>query len=174
MTRILTDAAVTETRRQLPVASLAAFLIAAATTGPAAAQNSQDSTSAVRATLTRYKTAIEQLDGRQAQNCFAPDSQVFESGSAEGSFERYLEHHLGPELKDFRSFRFSNYVATVRFEGQVALASETYGYTIVTKAGETVQRQGVATSVLKKSNGRWQIIVLHTSGRRPTPPKVPS
>ena len=60
-----------------------------------------------------------------------------------------------------------SYRASVKLENGLALADEAYDYTITTKAGETVQRRGVATSVLKKIAGNWRIVILHTSSRKP-------
>ena len=55
----------------------------------------------------------------------------------------------------------------VRFEGPVALATETYHYRIETKKGEIAERRGVATSVLKKIGGQWKILSMHNSARKP-------
>lgn len=103
---------------------------------------------AVEAVFQQYKQAIERLDASGTQSLFATDSQIFEMGGSEGSYANYLAHHLGPELSHFRSFKFSDYKVTVRFEGPIALVSETYRYRIEPKEGETVERLGVATSVL--------------------------
>src|SRR3546814_13433594 len=62
---------------------------------------------------------------------FAPDGQIFESGGVEGNFAHYRDHHLGPELKEFKSFIFRNYKISVRSEGDVAIATETYSFSIV-------------------------------------------
>ncbi|MCW3837266.1 nuclear transport factor 2 family protein [Sphingomonas canadensis] len=124
---------------------------------------------AVEDVLGRYKSAVERLDATGTETLFAPDSQIFESGSAEGSYANYLQHHLGPELAEFRAFRFSDYKLSVRFEGPVAIATETYRFTITPKQGEPIERQGVATSVLGKRDGRWQILSMHNSSRRPKP-----
>ena len=43
----------------------------------------------------------------------------------------------------------------------------TYNYTIVLTNGEAIERAGVATSVLKWTDGKWQIISLHSSSRKP-------
>ena len=40
-------------------------------------------------------------------------------------------------------------------------------YAIVLPSGDAVARDGVATSVLKWTNGKWQIISLHRSSRKP-------
>ena len=122
---------------------------------------------AVRAVLSQYKSAIERLDASGTERLFTADSAIFETGGVEGSYANYLAHHLGPELKEFKSFAFSDYKVDVRLEGSIALATESYKYRIETKKGEVVERLGVATSVLKKENGQWKIISMHNSGRRP-------
>ena len=133
----------------------------------AAGKASTSEEAAVKDVLSRYKAAIERLDARGTEQLFAQDSTIFETGGTEGTYANYLAHHLGPELKDFRSFRFSNYKVSVRFEGPIALATETYDYRIETKKGEIAERRGVATSVLKKSGGRWKILSMHNSARKP-------
>lgn len=125
---------------------------------------------AIVSVLSRYKAALEQLDARGTGALFATDSQIFESGGSEGSYANYLAHHLGPELAEFRSFKFSDYKVSVRFEGPVALVTETYRYSIVPKTGDAVERLGVATSVLEKIGGNWKIIQMHNSSRRPKAP----
>ena len=122
---------------------------------------------AVEAVLKQYKEAIEKLDSRGTEALFSSDAQIYETGGSEGTYANYLAHHLGPELAEFRSFAFSDYKVNVRFEGPVAIATETYRYRIIPKTGDPVDRQGVATSVLKKTGGNWKIITMHNSGRRP-------
>lgn len=138
---------------------------------PAAAVSAQPSRAsdqkAVEHVLARYKRAIERLDASGTQALFAPDSQIFETGGSEGTYVNYLAHHLGPELGHFKSFKFSDYKVSVRFEGPVALATETYRYRIGPKTGEAVVRQGIATSVLRKIGANWKIISMHNSSRRP-------
>ena len=143
---------------------LAAFLIVPA----AAKEASRDADRrAVEAVLQQYKQAVERLDASGTQNLFASDSQIFENGGSEGSYATYLAHHLGPELGHFRSFKFSDYKMTVRLEGPIALVSATYRYRIEPKAGATIEGLGVTTSVLKKIGGRWTILSMHSSARRP-------
>lgn len=143
------------------------LVVAAMLTPPALAQSPSPETAAVQAVLEQYKQAIERLDATGTERLFSSDSKIFESGGSEGTYAQYLAHHLGPELKQFSSFRFSNYRASVKLENGLALADEAYDYTITTKAGETVQRRGVASSVLKKIAGNWRILVLHSSSRKP-------
>lgn len=122
---------------------------------------------AVKDVLARYQSAIERLDATGTEQLFTADSTVFETGGVEGTYANYLSHHLGPELAEFKSFKFSDYKVDVRFEGPVALATETYNYRIETKAGVIAERRGVTTSVLKKVDGQWKILVSHNSGRKP-------
>ena len=137
-----------------------------ATPAPAAdAQSAEEA--AVRSVLSQYKAAIEHLDATGTERLFAADAAIFETGGVEGSYSNYLAHHLGPELAAFKSFGFADYKVDVRFEGPVALATETYNYRIETKKGEIAERRGVATSALKKIGGQWKILSMHNSARKP-------
>jgi uncharacterized protein (TIGR02246 family) len=141
----------------------------AASPSPAAAQDpAAADRSAIEAVLSQYKTAIERLDARGTESLFTADSAIFETGGTEGTYANYLAHHLGPELAEFKAFKFSDYKIDVHLLGPTAAhATETYKYRIETKTGEIVDRLGVATSVLKKENGRWKIVMMHNSGRKP-------
>jgi uncharacterized protein (TIGR02246 family) len=133
----------------------------------AAAPRAADGT-AVRSVLANYVAAVERLDPRGTERLFTKDSMIFETGGSEGTYAHYLAHHLTPELGEFKSFKFANYKVNVRFEGPVALATEIYTYRIETKKGEVAEWLGVATSVLRKENGRWKIVMMHNSSRRPS------
>ncbi|WP_192823899.1 DUF4440 domain-containing protein [Rufibacter sp. LB8] len=120
----------------------------------------------VKKVLRAYKEAVEALDGTKATALFAANSQVYESGGVEGTYAHYLEHHLGPEFKAFKSFKYSDYKPEVTVDGNYAFATETYVYTLVlAKDGSTIKKKGVATSTLKKVNGKWQILITHSSSR---------
>jgi uncharacterized protein (TIGR02246 family) len=147
------------------IAVVLALLLAAPS--PAHAQNRAADRRAVEAVLSQYVRAIEKLDASGTESLFAADSAIFETGGSEGTYANYLAHHLRPELSHFKSFKFSDYEVTIRFEGSVAIASETYRFRIEPKQGEPIERLGVATSVLKKVGGRWTIINMHNSGRKP-------
>lgn len=123
---------------------------------------------AVKNVLQAYGAAVERLDGALATPLFANDAHIFEQGGDEGSWPTYLKDHLGPEFGEFSSFKFSNYRSAVDVEGDLAVASETYRYTLVVKAsGETVERLGAATSVLKRTPDGWKIVQYHSSSRKP-------
>lgn len=122
---------------------------------------------AVKDVLLQYQSAVERLDATGTEKLFASDSAIFETGGVEGTYANYLAHHLTPELGEFKSFKFSNYKVDVRIEGPLALASESYTYRIETKDGTVAERLGVSTSVLKKIDGQWKILVSHNSARKP-------
>lgn len=122
---------------------------------------------AVKAVLNNYKKAIEKLDTAGVVNFFVKDSKVYEQASDEGTIGHYLEHHLGPELKAFKSFTFSNYKVDVTIAGEYAFSTETYIYTIVlAKDAKEIKSQGVATSVLRKTKAGWKIVQTHSSFRK--------
>lgn len=122
---------------------------------------------AVRTVLLNYNNAIQKLDATGTELLFTADSKIYESGGVEGTYVHYLEHHLGPELKVFKSFTFRDYKADVKVDGDYAFATETYNYTIVVaKDNSEIKRNGLATSVLKKIDGKWKIMVSHSSSRK--------
>lgn len=129
--------------------------------------SSSEDVEAVKEVLKNYKSALENLDVSGTQKLFGNNATVFENGKYEGSYQDYLDHHIGPELGHFEEFTFSDYKVNVRMEGDIAVAYETYNYKIVTGGDDsrTIERQGVATSVLKKMDGSWKIIQNHGSSR---------
>lgn len=136
-----------------------------ATVTAAFAQNGDKE--AVKSVLDNYKKAIEKLDTTGVVNLFIKDSKVYEQASDEGTIGHYLEHHLGPELKEFKSFTFSNYKVDVTIAGEYAFSTETYIYTIIlAKDAKEIKSQGVATSVLRKTKEGWKIVQTHSSFRK--------
>lgn len=146
------------------------LLAAALFVMPAWASDTPDDSAAVRSVLESYKQALERRDLTGVERLFAPENEVIESGKVEGSYADYRDHHIGPELGHVESFAFSDYRVTLRIEGNIALATETYRYSIRLKdKPDVIERQGVATSVLKKSDGVWRIVSMHSSSRVPKP-----
>lgn len=124
----------------------------------------------VKAVLAQYKAALEGRDLTGVEALFTDGNEVVENGKVEGTYADYRDHHIGPELAHIESFAFSDYLVRVRFEGPVALSTETYRYTIHLKdTPEPIVRQGVATSVLTRIGDRWKIVSHHSSSRTPKP-----
>lgn len=128
------------------------------------AQNAEEI--AVKKVLNSYKATIEKLTTDGIANLFTKDSEIIESGKIEGTIAAYLDHHLGPELKVFKSFTFSNYMVKVQIDGNYAFTTEDYTYTIVLKDAKEIKQKGVATSVLQKTSEGWKIKSTHSSARR--------
>jgi ketosteroid isomerase-like protein len=121
---------------------------------------------AIKQTLNNYKQKIESLDTNGVAKLFVANSKVIEQGKDEGTISHYLEHHLGPELKDFKSFKFSNYKVDVKVIGNYAYTTEGYTYTITLKDDKEIKSNGFATSVLQKIKNDWKIVQTHSSFRK--------
>jgi len=129
------------------------------------AQSSEDENK-VKETMSAYKKGVESLSTEGLTNLFTKDSEVYESGGNEGTFEHYLGHHLGPELGHFTSFKFNDYKIEAKLDLPFAFTTESYVYKIVLKEdGRVIEKKGIATSVLKKIDGQWKIIKTHSSSR---------
>ncbi len=125
---------------------------------------------AVREVLAAYQRAIVARDLAGTEDLFAASAVIVEQGHDEGDYATYRAHHLGPELAEFREFRFDNYEVRVAVQGDVAQALETYTYHIVANDGRAVDRQGAATSsLIRGADGRWRITQYHSSSRAITP-----
>lgn len=154
--------------------SLSVILLLASSPFTAAqAEDAADAT-AVKSVLSSYKSALERQDLTGVEQLFAAVNEVIESGKIEGTYANYRDHHIGPELGHFKSFKFFDYIVNVRLEGELALATETYRYKIELKdKPEAIERTGAASSVLKKIDGQWRILSMHNSSRTPKPPVKP-
>ncbi len=119
---------------------------------------------AVKLVLRQYNSAIEKLDMTGTEFLFSEDSKIYESGGSEGNYEHYMQDHLIPELKEFKSFKFNYYKVDVMLVGNYAFTTEIYNYIIVIAKDNTELRsKGISTSVLKKIKGAWKIMISHNS-----------
>ncbi|WP_159039952.1 YybH family protein [Christiangramia fulva] len=126
---------------------------------------------AVEQVLNKFKEALVSQNLDSTLSLYSRDSQIFESGGMEGSYNQYLEQHLKPEFEEFESFNFTNYFMDVRIAYPYAFTTETYNYSIDLRDSksdnpEKFDLKGVATSVLKKEKGAWKIIKRHSSSRK--------
>jgi ketosteroid isomerase-like protein len=121
---------------------------------------------AIKKVLNTYKTKIENLDTSGITKLFVTNSKIIEQAKDEGTISHYLAHHLGPELKEFKSFKFSNYKVDVMLNGNYAYTTESYLYTIILKDDKEIKSNGFATSVLQKIKSEWKIVQSHSSFRK--------
>lgn len=130
----------------------------------------QTDVDAVISVMKVYKDALQNLTTEGTFELFTKDSEIYESGGVEGTYNHYIDHHLGPELGHFKSFIFSDYEIDVKVDVPYAFTTETYIYTIVLNPDDkgisrTIKKKGVATSILKKMDNEWKIIKTHSSSR---------
>tara|TARA_R110002072_G_scaffold239197_1_gene397020 strand:+ start:3174 stop:3650 length:477 start_codon:yes stop_codon:yes gene_type:complete len=154
--------------KKLKLTTLLMLLVMA--TGQVYSQDADTDKEAVLTVMKTYKDALQNLTTEGTFELFTKDSEVFESGGVEGSYAHYIEHHLGPELGHFKKFEFSDYKIDAEVDLPYAFTTETYIYTIVLNPDEkgesrTIKKKGVATSILKKIDGKWQIVKTHSSSR---------
>lgn len=121
---------------------------------------------AVKKVMRTYKETLESLDVTESYALFSEDSEVLEQGKIEGTYRDYIANHIGPKLGHFESFTFSDYEISVIVDMPYAFTTESYIYSIVLKEeSRKVERKAAATSVLKKMDGSWKIIKIHSSSR---------
>lgn len=126
----------------------------------------KNDTEAIKKTLNAYKSKIESLDTTGIPKLFVTNSKIIEQAKDEGTISHYLAHHLGPELHEFKSFKFSNYKVDVKLHGMYAYTTESYLYTIILKDDKEIKSKGFATSLLQKIKGEWKIVQSHSSFRK--------
>jgi len=120
----------------------------------------------VKSVLKEYKTALENLTVDSTDQLFTTNSEIIENGGVEGTYQAYMDHHIGPELDHFKSFKFNDYKVKVIVDGDYAFGTETYVFVITLKEDEKViERKAVSTSVLHKEGGQWKIMKAHGSSR---------
>ncbi|MFB5638519.1 MAG: YybH family protein [Nitrosarchaeum sp.] len=136
-------------------------------------QNEVSEEQEIKNLMESYKDAIQNLTTEGTFELFTPDAIVFEQGKVEGTYKDYIDNHLGPELKHFESFTFSNYEINITINLPYAYTTENYLYTIVLNEDETegtsertIESKGVATSILKKIDNNWRIVHSHTSFKK--------
>jgi len=151
------------------IASIAVLLIFLAQTNKSEATSIKSDILATNKVLKSYNLALESLNIKDVYGLFTNDSQIYETGGNEGNFENYAKHHLEPELKNFKSLKFSKYKVETKVDLPYAFSTETYFLSLVLKNSKRVEKtiniKGLATSILKKIDGQWKIIKYHSSGK---------
>lgn len=145
------------------------FLLAALAAAPLAAQGeSRTQPASPTAVAAAYLDAMEAADLEKAESLFARESSIFEGGGNEGTWKRYREHHIGPELAEFRSFKTTRGKAEERVsaDGSMAMVAWPMEYRIELKDGKTTDSQSTVTFVLVREREVYRIRHLHWSSRK--------
>ncbi len=132
---------------------------------------------AVRLALTQSATGFERGDLAMLNSVYANDESVtiFESGHANYGWTDYRDHHLVPEMKEFKNTKYALSDIKVKVAGDTACA--TYKYAL---SGDIKDRHidvnGLGTAVLEERDGQWRIVHSHTSAprRAPAQPATPA
>jgi len=129
-----------------------------------------DKEKAVRDALMQSATGFERNDLAMLNRVYANDESVtiFESGYANYGWTDYRDHHLVPEMKEFKNTKYTLSDIKVKISGNTAWA--TYKYAL---KGDVKDRKidvnGLGTVVLEERAGRWLIVHTHTSAPRRPP-----
>ena len=117
-----------------------------------------------------YMDAMDTADLDRAESLFAKESSIFEAGGEEGTWQHYREHHIGPELAEFSSFKTTKGKPEEELsaDGSMAMVAWPIEYRIVLKDGKTVESKGTVTFVLVRESGVYKIRHLHWSSRKKT------
>jgi hypothetical protein len=115
-----------------------------------------------------YFSAMDSSDLDKAESLFARESMIFESGGVEGSWHKYREHHLGPEIEAVKSFTTTLKEPTqvISEDGSMAMIAWPIEYDIVFKKRNPINSRGAVTFVLVLQDGEFKINHLHWSSRR--------
>ncbi len=157
---------------------LAGIVTALLAIGPlrATAQRTSSADSArVVATIEAMFTATERGDMAALDTLYAGDSlTIVEGAGINRSWADYRDHHLGPELKEFKNFQLRPFEIEVRVTGSTAWAM--FRYTLRATMGErALDLVGRGTAILERRGDRWVVRHKQTGNRprRPTDPPTP-
>ncbi|MBX9856416.1 MAG: nuclear transport factor 2 family protein [Gemmatimonadaceae bacterium] len=162
--------------RVLPVL-LASFVLSG---GSLAAQRpTADADRAVRAVITAVFSAQERGDMAALDTLYAGEAlTIFEGAGVNRGWADYRDHHLGPELKEMKEFRYRPIEIDVHVDGATAWA--TVSYALQAKMGDrAVDNFGRGTVILERkgsgTTGRWVVRHSHTASRarRASDPPMP-
>jgi len=145
---------------------LVAFAIAAPL--PLAAQEGADSDRAVvKAIVEAVGAGMEAGDFASLDTLFS-DSRgvhIIEGAGVNHGWAEYRDDHLAPELENFENFSYRWFGVEPVVDGNASWASFRYELAADTKSGH-VETEGRGTIILQRRADRWQVVHLHTSGRR--------
>lgn len=135
--------------------------------------NGQTSTaeSQVRDVVRALFAAVERGDTAALDSLYSQDVTVMEGAGMDRGWAAYRDHHLLPELKQFRNFQYRPSDIESHASGDHAWAI--FRYSIRAQVGErSVDSVGRGTVILERRNGRWVVVHTHTASRprRPTDP----
>ncbi|MEO8451608.1 MAG: nuclear transport factor 2 family protein [Gemmatimonadota bacterium] len=134
---------------------------------PAAAQTDGERVQKVVEALASFSEA-KNLAG--LDTLYAPEAwvHIIEGSGVNHGWADYRDHHLGPELREFKNFKYRYFAIEPQIRGTVAWTPFHYELSADMPNGH-VDAEGRGTAVLERRDGRWLVVHLHTSGGRKIP-----
>ncbi len=119
----------------------------------------------VAATLRALFDAAERVDLTALDTLYAGDSlTIIEGAGINRTWTDYRDHHLVPEMKEFKNLRYRPTAIEPHVAGDVAWAI--FRYTLTADVnGRPVDVVGRGTAILVRRGVRWVVRHTHTSGR---------
>lgn len=148
--------------------SLTAIIVGITSSTDIRAQSTE--VQAVTNVIKQEAAAVESGDLAALDRLWAntEDVTVFESGYANYGWDDYRNHHLAPELKEFKNTKYSFTDLKVKVDGKTAWAI--FKYSLAAEIGtRKVESGGLGTVVLEKRDGKWRIVHWHSSAPRKQP-----
>jgi ketosteroid isomerase-like protein len=148
------------------------FLLFLAPATAAAQQAQPADTAQVRGTIEALFAAAERGDMAALDTIYAGDDlTVIEGAGIDRTWAQFRDHHLGPELREFRNFRYRPSQIEPHVAGDVAWAI--YRYSLrADYQDRQLDQVGRGTAILERRGDRW--VVRHTQTtsrpRRPSDP----
>lgn len=149
---------------------LAFTLLVVAAPGSVTAQDiggDEAAAQSVRATMMSLAASYVDGDLEAAGRLFAdgPGVHIIEGAGVNHGWADYRDHHLAPELESFENFAYTFSAVEPVVVGEVSYVAFRYELSADTESGQ-VATEGRGTAVLRRMDGAWKIVHLHTSGRR--------
>ncbi len=156
--------------RTMALIALALAMTAGTIVGGRAVAGARDDEKAVRDVLMQSATGFERGDLATLNKVYANDESVtiFESGHANYGWADYRDHHLVPEMKEFKNTKYTLSDIKVKVSGKTAWATYKYALTGDLK-DRRIDVSGLGTAVLEERGGSWLIVHTHTSAPRRAP-----
>lgn len=126
----------------------------------------------VEATVRALFAAAERGDLAALDTLYAGDSlTVIEGAGLDRGWANYRDHHLMPEMKEMKNFRYAPSDIVVHVSGDVAWAHFRY-ILRAEMGGRAVDNVGRGTAILERRGARWVVRHTQTAGRarRPSDP----
>lgn len=155
--------------------TLAAQQGAPAQRRPSASGVQTSDVAAIVLTVQALFSAAERNDMAALDTLYAGDSlTVVEGAGINRGWSDYRDHHLAPEMKEMKNFRYRPFEIEARVSGDLAWAMFRYALAADMK-GKPIEAVGRGTAILERRGSKW--VVRHTQTasrpRRPTDPPMP-